>query len=89
LPVSVPQAAPVQPVPLRVQVTPALFTSLVTVAARARFDPPLSVVLAGGVMVTMAGGTVSTMEVLAAGFVMEVALMVTVSWLAGGCVGAT
>ena len=79
LPVSVPQAPPVQPVLLRVQVTPALFTSLVTVAARERLAPPLSVVLAGGVMVTMAGGTVSTTAVFAAGFVMEVAVMVTES----------
>ena len=77
LPVSVPQAVPVQPVPVMLQVTPALLVSLVTVAVSGRFAPAFTVVLDGGAMMTETGSTVSVTELLRAGLATEVAVMVT------------
>ena len=87
--VSVPQVAPVQPAPVRDQVTPSLFKSLVTVAVRARVAPAWTVVFAGGVIATLMAGTVSVTEVDEPGSATEVAVMVIVNGLAGGCAGAT
>ena len=74
---SVPQAVPVQPVPVRLQVTPALFVSLETVAESGRLAPAFTVVLEGGAMVTAIGSTVSVTELLRAGLDTEVAVIVT------------
>ena len=80
--VSAPQAVPEQCAPLRLQATPALFTSLVIAAVRARLVPEPNVVLAGGTIVTEIGAdaeTDSDCEALSPGTAMEVPVMETVS----------
>ena len=83
---SVPQATPVQPVPVRLQVTPPLAGSLVVAAVRARVAPAFTVVLGGGVIVTTTMGTVSVIDVLIDGSATDVAVMTTDS-AAGGVAG--
>ena len=84
--VSVPQVAPVQPVPLRDQVTPSLFTSFVTDAVRFTVPDGPKEVVVGGAMVTVMGGAAgmdSVTEVLEDVCAMEVAVMVTVKAVEG------
>lgn len=86
---SAPQAAAVQPVPLRDQVTPSLFTSLVTDAVRFTVPDGPKEVVVGGAMVTVMGGAAgmdSVTEVLADVCAMEVAVTVAVK-AAEGAVG--
>jgi len=84
--VSVPQVAPVQPVPLRDQVTPSLFTSFVTDAVRFTVPDGPKEVVVGGAMATVMGGAAeidSVTEVLEDVCAMEVAVMVTVKAVEG------
>ena len=87
--VSAPQAVPVQPVLLRDQVTPSLFTSFVTDAVRFTVPDGPKEVVVGGAMVTVMGGAAgmdSVTEVLEDVCAMEVALTLTVK-AAEGAVG--
>ena len=84
----VPQAAPEQPVPLKLQMTPALLTSLATVAARLRLVPSATVVLDGGVMVTPTGATVSVKVACSRELMTDVALIVTLKLLPDIVAGA-
>ena len=84
-PVRVPQAVPVQPEPVRDQVTPSLLMSLATVAVMSCVLLSATAVVVAGlsVMTTGAVGTVSAWVARTAVFAIEVAVMVTARAFAG------
>ncbi len=87
--VTVPQAAPVQPVPDNDQLTPWLPASLVTVAAKVAEAPTgrLAVVLESVTVIAGAGVTVIAEAAVLVASVREVAVSVTLAGL-GRAVGA-
>jgi hypothetical protein len=81
--VSVPQVAPAQPAPDKVQATPPLAGSFPTVAVK--FFVVLTTTLAAfGATATVMAGTVMVVDIDLVTSATDVALMVTVKVLAGG-----
>ncbi len=76
-PLSIPQAAPLQPAPLSDQETPRLSKSLGTVAVKFCVVPTSTVGLAGEIETVIAGSTVTVAVPLRVGSATEVAVTVT------------